>query len=162
MPRVLQFEQFEATLNAVRMLQRRGRPRRRPRWLTNDKVYSYPTIRRWLRRPTSSRDSPAARPSRRAPWSSAGLRLGCPSLAQLHRSSVWDGSRRRGPGRLASTSWRVNTWRWPNGDDPPLPTPAEAETQGLDSGSSSHNSSMYLDRTSGLSPRMTPPHSSQA
>jgi transposase len=38
-------------LDAVRVPRRRpGRPRRRPTALAGDKGYSYPTIRRWLRR----------------------------------------------------------------------------------------------------------------
>jgi transposase len=40
----------EPTLNAVRIPQRRGRPRQRPRRLAADKGYSYPRIRRWLSR----------------------------------------------------------------------------------------------------------------
>lgn len=41
---------FEAAMNSVTaILQRRGRPRRRPRRLAGDKGYSYPRIRQWLR-----------------------------------------------------------------------------------------------------------------
>jgi len=41
---------FEPVLNAVRVPQRRGPARRRPQRLAGDKGYSYPRIRRWLRR----------------------------------------------------------------------------------------------------------------
>lgn len=40
----------EPTLNAVRIPQRRGRPRKRPRRLAGDKGYSYKRVRGWLRR----------------------------------------------------------------------------------------------------------------
>jgi transposase len=40
---------FEAVMNGVvPILQRQGRPRRRPKRLAGDKGYSYPRIRRWL------------------------------------------------------------------------------------------------------------------
>ncbi len=40
---------FEAVMNGVvPILQRRGRPRRRPKRLAGDKGYSYPRIRQWL------------------------------------------------------------------------------------------------------------------
>ena len=42
--------QFERVMNAVRIPGRRGRPRCRPVRLAGDKGYSYPRIRRWLRR----------------------------------------------------------------------------------------------------------------
>jgi transposase len=42
--------QFEAVLDAVRVPNRRGRPRRRPRAAAGDKGYSHPHIRAWLRR----------------------------------------------------------------------------------------------------------------
>ena len=42
--------QFEAVMDAVRVPGRRGRPRRRPKAVAGDKGYSYPGIRRWLRR----------------------------------------------------------------------------------------------------------------
>jgi transposase len=41
---------FEPVLHAVRVPQRRGRPRRRPKRLAGDKGYSYPWMRRWRRR----------------------------------------------------------------------------------------------------------------
>jgi transposase len=41
---------FEAVMNKVRVPNRRGRPRCRPVQLAGDKGYSYPRIRRWLRR----------------------------------------------------------------------------------------------------------------
>jgi transposase len=40
----------EQVLDAVRIPQRRGRPRCRPRKLAGDKGYSYPRIRCWLRK----------------------------------------------------------------------------------------------------------------
>lgn len=40
---------FETVVEAVRIVQPRGRPRSRPRRLAGDKGYSYPRIRRWLR-----------------------------------------------------------------------------------------------------------------
>ena len=42
--------QFERLLNAVRVPARRGRPRRRPKAVAGDRGYSYPHVRRWLRR----------------------------------------------------------------------------------------------------------------
>jgi transposase len=42
--------QFERVLDKVRLPGRRGRPRCRPVRLAGDKGYSYPRIRRWLRR----------------------------------------------------------------------------------------------------------------
>ena len=42
--------QFEAVMGQVRVPRPRGRPRRRPRRLAGDKGYSYPRIRRHLRR----------------------------------------------------------------------------------------------------------------
>ena len=42
--------QFGAVMDAVRVPNRRGRPRRRPRAVAGDKGYSYPHIRAWLRR----------------------------------------------------------------------------------------------------------------
>ncbi len=42
--------QFERVMNKVRIPNRRGRPRCRPVRLAGDKGYSYPRIRRWLRR----------------------------------------------------------------------------------------------------------------
>ena len=42
--------QLEAVLGKVRIPNRRGRPRCRPVRLAGDKGYSYPHIRRWLRR----------------------------------------------------------------------------------------------------------------
>jgi transposase len=42
--------QFEAVLDQVRVPRRKGRPRRRPRRVAGDKGYSYPRIRRHLRR----------------------------------------------------------------------------------------------------------------
>jgi len=41
---------FERAMNAVRIRQPLGRPRRRPRRLAGDKGYSFRRIRRWLRR----------------------------------------------------------------------------------------------------------------
>lgn len=41
---------FEKVVRAVCISQPRGRPRCRPRRLAGDKGYSYPAIRRWLRR----------------------------------------------------------------------------------------------------------------
>ena len=41
---------FEHLIDSFRVPQRRGRPRCRPRKLAGDKGYSYPRIRRWLRR----------------------------------------------------------------------------------------------------------------
>ena len=41
---------FEQLLRSVRVYQPRGRSRRRPHSLAGDKGYSYPRIRRWLRR----------------------------------------------------------------------------------------------------------------
>lgn len=41
---------FEGVLNTVRIPVPRGRPRGRPLRLAGDKGYSYPRIRRWLRR----------------------------------------------------------------------------------------------------------------
>ncbi len=41
---------FEKVVRAVRISQPKGRPRCRPRRLAGDKGYSYPAIRRWLRR----------------------------------------------------------------------------------------------------------------
>jgi transposase len=43
-------KEAESVLNKVRIPQRRGRPRCRPVRLAGDKGYSYPRIRRWLRR----------------------------------------------------------------------------------------------------------------
>ena len=40
---------FEKVVEAVRIAQRRGRPRCRPRRLAGDNGSSYPRIRRWLR-----------------------------------------------------------------------------------------------------------------
>ena len=42
--------QFERVMDQVRIPNRRGRPRCRPVRLAGDKGYSYPRIRRWLRR----------------------------------------------------------------------------------------------------------------
>ena len=42
--------QFERVMDQVRIPGRRGRPRCRPVRLAGDKGYSYPRIRRWLRR----------------------------------------------------------------------------------------------------------------
>jgi transposase len=42
--------QLEATLDAIRVPQRRGRPRKQPKQVACDKGYSYPRCRRWLRR----------------------------------------------------------------------------------------------------------------
>jgi transposase len=42
--------QFERVMGKVRIPNRRGRPRCRPVRLAGDKGYSYPRIRRWLRR----------------------------------------------------------------------------------------------------------------
>jgi transposase len=42
--------QFERVMGRVRIPGRRGRPRCRPVRLAGDKGYSYPRIRRWLRR----------------------------------------------------------------------------------------------------------------
>jgi hypothetical protein len=42
--------QFERVLDQVRIPNRRGRPRCRPVKLAGDKGYSYPRVRRWLRR----------------------------------------------------------------------------------------------------------------
>ena len=42
--------EFERVMNAVRIPNRRGRPRCRPVRLAGDKGYSYPRIRRWLAR----------------------------------------------------------------------------------------------------------------
>ena len=42
--------QFERVMDKVRIPQRRGRPRCRPVRLAGDKGYSYPRVRRWLRR----------------------------------------------------------------------------------------------------------------
>lgn len=42
--------QFERVMDAVRIPNRRGRPRCRPVRLAGDKGYSYPRIRRWLAR----------------------------------------------------------------------------------------------------------------
>ena len=40
---------FEAALEAVRIPQPRGRPRKRPKQLAGDKAYDVPRIRAWLR-----------------------------------------------------------------------------------------------------------------
>lgn len=42
--------QFERVMGAVRVPNRRGRPRRRPAALAGDKGYSQPGVRAWLRR----------------------------------------------------------------------------------------------------------------
>jgi transposase len=42
--------QLEATLDAIRVPQKRGRPRKRPKQVVCDKGYSYPRCRRFLRR----------------------------------------------------------------------------------------------------------------
>jgi transposase len=42
--------QFEKVMGKVRIPSRRGRPRCRPVKLAGDRGYSYPRIRRWLRR----------------------------------------------------------------------------------------------------------------
>jgi transposase len=42
--------QFERVMGKVRIPSRRGRPRCRPLKLAGDKGYSYPRVRRWLRR----------------------------------------------------------------------------------------------------------------
>jgi len=42
--------QFETLMNAVRVKQPLGRPRQRPGAVAGDMGYSYPRIRRWLRR----------------------------------------------------------------------------------------------------------------
>lgn len=42
--------QVERVMNKVRIPNRRGRPRCRPVKLAGDKGYSYPHVRRWLRR----------------------------------------------------------------------------------------------------------------
>lgn len=42
--------QFEAVMDRVKVRRPVGRPRRRPRRVAGDKGYSYPRIRRWLRR----------------------------------------------------------------------------------------------------------------
>ena len=42
--------QFETLMNAVRIKQPLGRPRQRPGAVAGDMGYSYPRIRRWLRR----------------------------------------------------------------------------------------------------------------
>lgn len=41
---------FEQTVDAVRIPQRLGPPRRRPRRVAGDKAYDIPRVRRWLRR----------------------------------------------------------------------------------------------------------------
>ena len=41
---------FETLMNAVRIRQEIGRPKCRPERVAGDKGYSYPRIRRWLRR----------------------------------------------------------------------------------------------------------------
>ncbi len=41
--------QFETVMDAVRVPQRRGRPRRRPRYAGGDRAYHARRIRRWLR-----------------------------------------------------------------------------------------------------------------
>jgi transposase len=43
-------KEVERVLNQVRIPNRRGRPRCRPLRLAGDKGYSYPRVRRWLRR----------------------------------------------------------------------------------------------------------------
>ena len=42
--------QLAAVLDAVRVPNRRGRPRRRPKAVAGDKGYSHPHVRTWLRR----------------------------------------------------------------------------------------------------------------
>ena len=42
--------QLEATLDAIRVPRKRGRPRKRPKQVACDKGYSYRKCRSWLRR----------------------------------------------------------------------------------------------------------------
>jgi transposase len=58
---------FELVLNAVRVPSRRGRPRCRPLRLAGDKGYSYPWIRRWLRRHSIKAVIPTRKDQRRLP-----------------------------------------------------------------------------------------------
>jgi transposase len=59
--------QFEAVLGRVRVPGRVGRPRRRPRRLAGDKGYSYPRIRRYLRRRGIKAVIPTRKDQRRLP-----------------------------------------------------------------------------------------------
>jgi transposase len=59
--------QFEAVLGQVRVPGRVGRPRRRPRVLAGDKGYSYPRIRRYLRRRGIKAVIPTRKDQRRLP-----------------------------------------------------------------------------------------------
>lgn len=58
---------FEPVLSAVRVPQRRGPARRRPQRLAGDKGYSYPWIRRWLRRHGIKAVIPTRKDQRRRP-----------------------------------------------------------------------------------------------
>jgi transposase len=59
--------QFEAVMGRVRVPGRVGRPRRRPRRLAGDKGYSYPRIRRYLRRRGIKAVIPTRKDQRRLP-----------------------------------------------------------------------------------------------
>jgi transposase len=59
--------QFEAVMGRVRVPRKRGRPRRRPRRLAGDKGYSYPRIRRCLRRPGIVAVIPTRKDQKRRP-----------------------------------------------------------------------------------------------
>jgi transposase len=58
---------FEPVLNAVRVPQRRGPARRRPKRLAGDKGYSYPWLRAWLRRHGIKAVIPTRKDQRRRP-----------------------------------------------------------------------------------------------
>ena len=59
--------QFEAVMGQVRVPGPVGRPRRRPRRLAGDKGYSYPRIRRYLRRRGIKAVIPTRKDQRRIP-----------------------------------------------------------------------------------------------
>jgi transposase len=59
--------QFEAVMGEVRVPRSKGRPRRRPRRLAGDKGYSYPRIRRYLRRRAIKAVIPTRKDQKRRP-----------------------------------------------------------------------------------------------
>jgi transposase len=59
--------QFDAVMGRVRVPRPTGRPRRRPRRLAGDKGYSYPRIRRYLRRRGIVAVIPARKDQKRRP-----------------------------------------------------------------------------------------------
>jgi transposase len=65
--------QFEAVMGRIRVPRRRGRPRCRPRRLAGDKGYSYPRIRRGLRRRGIKAVIPTRKDQRRIPSFDKGL-----------------------------------------------------------------------------------------